>query len=121
MAWAWAYLASSLLGAALVLNAFRPPRSPHLLVPSFFAGWYTGEMPLWHIVWQLVATGLFALAGAFGFWPGWLGLALAVLSWIGLGVLAAIGRGAGAVFDRVEQEASFSRPEGLVLPATANP
>ena len=56
MAWAWGYFAASLVGAALVLNAFRPPRSEYLLVPSFFAGWYTGEMPVWHIVWQMAAT-----------------------------------------------------------------
>jgi acetyl esterase/lipase len=116
MAWAWVYFASSLLGAAFVLNAFRPPRHEYLLVPSFFAGWYTGEMPLWHIVWQMAATAVFAALGAFGSWPGWVGLAVAVLSWIGLGVLAAIGHRAGRVFDAIEEAAQY-RSEELVVPA----
>ena len=78
MTWAWVYLASSLVGAGLVLNAFRPLRHEYLLVPSFFAGWYTGELPVWHIVWQVAATVVFAVVGAFGSWPGWVGLAVAV-------------------------------------------
>ena len=63
MAWAWVYLAVSVAGALLVANAFRPLRRPLLLVPSFFAGWYTGEMPVWHIVWQVAATIAFGARG----------------------------------------------------------
>jgi acetyl esterase/lipase len=118
MTWAWVYLAVSLLGGVLVLNAFWPARRPHLLVPSFFAGWYTGEMPVWHIVWQVAATVLFVLAGALDSWPGWLGLAVAVSSWIGLVVLATIGHRAGQVFDRMEEEAALLGPDDLVLPRT---
>ncbi len=116
MTWAWVYFASSLVGAALVLNAFRPPRHEYLLVPSFFAGWYTGELPVWHIVWQVAATGVFALTGAFRWWPGWVGLAVAVSSWTGLGVLAAIGHGADRVFAGVEAEGAIAPAEGVVLP-----
>ena len=116
MAWAWLYLALSLLGAALVLNAFRPQRNEYLLVPSFFAGWYTGELPVWHIVWQAVATGGFALAGAFDSWPGWLGLGVAVSSWAGLGVLAVIGRRAGRVFAALEHDTPFPSTEDVVVP-----
>ncbi|HXQ63058.1 MAG TPA: alpha/beta hydrolase [Acidimicrobiales bacterium] len=117
MAWAWVYFASSLLGAALVLNAFRPPRNEYLLVPSFFAGWYTGEMPVWHIVWQAAATGVFALLGAFGSWPGWAGLAVAVSSWIGLGVLAAIGHRAGRIFAGIEEQGPLLPTGDVVVPA----
>jgi acetyl esterase/lipase len=117
MVWAWVFLAGSLVGAALVVNAFRPPRLEVLLVPSFFAGWYTGEMPLWHIVWQMAATVAFALAGAFRWWPAWVGLGVAVASWVGLAVLAAIGRGAAAVFGRAEDELALPPMEGPVLPA----
>ena len=28
-------------------------RNQLLVVPSFFAGWYTAEMPVWHIAWQV--------------------------------------------------------------------
>jgi len=117
MAWAWVYLALSVLGAALVLNAFRPLRHEYLLVPSFFAGWYTGEMPVWHIVWQGAATVVFALLGAFGSWPGWVGLAVAACSWVGLGVLAGIGRRAGGVLLGAEEALGLPAIEGLVLPA----
>ncbi|HVC69057.1 MAG TPA: alpha/beta hydrolase [Acidimicrobiales bacterium] len=120
MAWAWVFLASSLLGGAFVLNAFRPLRHEYLLVPSFFAGWYTGEMPVWHIVWQVAATVVFALLGAFGSWPGWVGLAVAVCSWVGLGILAGIGRRAGGVLVGAEEELGFPAIEDLDLPATGS-
>ena len=116
MAWAWGYFAASLVGAALVLNAFRPPRSEYLLVPSFFAGWYTGEMPVWHIVWQVAVTGAFAVIGAFRWWPGWVGLAVAVASWTGLGLLALFGHRAGRVFDGIDAESAIAPPPGVVLP-----
>jgi acetyl esterase/lipase len=110
MAWAWVYLASSVLGAALVVNAFRPARQEYLLVPSFFAGWYTGEMPVWHIVWQVAATVVFGVLGAFGSWPGWVGLALALASWVGLGFLAVFGQRAASVFDALD----FNGPDAVI-------
>jgi len=116
--WSWLYLAVSALGALLVLNAFRPPRASYLLVPSFFAGWYTGEMPLLHIAWQAAATVGFGLAGAFSAWPGFVGLALALASWAGLVALAHIARRAAAVFDLIDAEAALAVPDDLVLPAT---
>jgi acetyl esterase/lipase len=112
MTWAWAYLAVSVVGALLVLNAFRPPRHEYLLVPSFFAGWYTGEMPLWHIVWQVAATAGFGLAGAFSFWPGWVGLGVAVASWVGLVALAVGSHRTGALLAGLE---------GLTGPAVSGP
>jgi acetyl esterase/lipase len=118
MAWAWVYFSASVVGAALVVNALRPFRHDFLLVPSFFAGWYTGEMPVWHIVWQMAATVVFAFLGAFGSWPGWVGLAVAVLSWVGLGVVAVIGRRAGAVLIGAEEELDLPRIEDLVVPAS---
>src|ERR1700688_3907875 len=104
MASAWVYLAVSLVGAVLVANAFRP--APHRLleVPSFFAGWYTAEMPVWHIVWQVAATVVFALVGALGSWPGWVALGINVAAWTGLVVLARISRSARFVFSRPEGE-----------------
>jgi acetyl esterase/lipase len=116
MAWSWAYLAVSLLGASFVINAFRPLRNPVFAVPSFFAGWYTGELPVWHVVWQAAATVAFGLAGAFGHWPGWLGLGVAVSSWAGLGVLALNGHGARGVFARAEEEMPLPPAQGRELP-----
>ncbi len=117
MAWSWAYLAVSLLGAAFVVNAFRPFRNAILAVPSFFAGWYTGELPVWHIVWQAAATVAFGLAGAFGHWPGWVGLGVALVSWAGLGVLHFAGQGARGALARAEEEVPLPAAHDLDLPA----
>ncbi|MGA2036670.1 MAG: alpha/beta hydrolase [Acidimicrobiales bacterium] len=116
MAWSWVYLAMSLLGAVLVVNAIRPPRSALLAVPSFCAGWFTGELPLWHIVWQVAATVVFGLAGALDHWPGRIGLVVAPASWVGLGVLAMIGRDARDVFVRAEDEVPLPPVNDAVLP-----
>jgi acetyl esterase/lipase len=110
MAWAWVYLAVSLVGALLVLNAFRPARHQLLLVPSFFAGWYTAEMPVWHIAWQGAATVIFGLEGAFGSWPGWVALGINTASWTGLVVHARISAGAHGVFLGAEAEVPLPTP-----------
>ena len=117
MAWSWAYLGVSCLGALLVLNAFRPVRHGLLSVQSFFAGWYTAEMPVWHVVWQVAATVVFAYLGAFGAWPGWLGLAVAVASWGGLLVHAAIAERAHGVLTQAEAEVPIPPVEGVELPS----
>lgn len=38
------YTSRQLVLAALAANALRPPRNPRLGVPTFFAGWLTGEL-----------------------------------------------------------------------------
>lgn len=116
MAWSWAYLGVSLLGAIFVLNAFRPARAAALAVQSFFAGWYTAEMPVWHIVWQAAATVVFAALGAFSAWPGWLGLGVAVASWIGLAGHAAMAARAHGVLTEAEAEVPLPPVEGIDLP-----
>ena len=81
----WLFLLATLVGAWLTYNAYRPTFTPpRRAVLSFFAGWLTTELALHHIAWQLVATVLFIWAGALRAWPGKLGLAVAVGSWIGL-------------------------------------
>jgi acetyl esterase/lipase len=104
MAWAWVYLAVSLVGALFVVNAFRPARHPLLVVPSFFAGWYIGEMPVWHLAWQAAATVAFGLEGALGSWPGWVALGVNAASWTGLVVHARVSASAHRVFLRAEEE-----------------
>ncbi len=116
MAWAWVYLVVSLVGALLVANAFRPARHPLLGVPSFFAGWYTAEMPVWHVVWQLGATVAFALEGALGSWPGWVALGVNAASWTGLVVHARLSGGARHVFSMAEEEVPLPVPDGAALP-----
>ena len=115
MAWAWVYLAVSVAGALLVLNAFRPLRHQFLVVPSFFAGWYTGEMPVWHVVWQVAVTAVFAATGAFRWWPAWVGLGVNLAAWAGLLVHFRISGHAHHVFARAEEGmrsvARFGPPE----------
>ena len=116
MAWAWVYLAVSVVGALLVANAFRPARHPVLGVPSFFAGLYTAEMPVWHIVWQVGATVAFALEGALGSWPGWVALGVNAASWTGLVVHARVSGRARDVFTMAEEEMPLPVAEGDVVP-----
>jgi len=116
MTWSWVYLGVSLLGALLVVNAFRPFRHELMVVPSFFAGWYTGEMPVWHVVWQAAATVAFGFAGAFEAWPGWVGLAVSVAAWTGLLVHAGVSRGAHLVFSQAEQDVPLPSVEVDGLP-----
>ncbi len=79
------FLLVSLVGAAFTLMAVRRLGSPNALsFPYFFAAWLTGELALWHVAWQLLATLGFVAAGALAAWPGWLALAVCLASWSGL-------------------------------------
>lgn len=83
----WTYLAVSLNGAAYTLNAYRPARRNRLLFGwSFFASWITIELAPFHLVWQVVATALFARRGALRTPAGRIGLGLTIASWVGLGL-----------------------------------
>ncbi len=81
----WLYLAVSLWGAWFSYNAHRPMKSvSQLATLSFATGWLTTELALHHILWQAIATAVFAAFGAFQAWPGWLGLGITVASWLAL-------------------------------------
>ena len=88
----WLFLIVSVIGFLFTLNAFLPTNNRVLLVPSFFASWMTIELAGHHLVWQAVATLVFIRLGALDSWPGWVGLGLTILSWIGLWVLVVRGR-----------------------------
>lgn len=110
MAWPVAYLVVSVVGGLFVLNAFHPVRDARLAVVSFFAGWPTAELPLWHIGWQAAATVGFGLAGAFDAWPGWVGLAVTAVAWVGLIRLARLGARAGQVLDQAAAAVRLAEP-----------
>jgi acetyl esterase/lipase len=114
------YLAVTVVGAVGVLLAYRPVRSEPLSVPSFFVGWLVGEVAIQNIIWQVAATVVFAIFGAFKGWAGWLGLAVAVASWAGLVGLAASGRRAAhvvaAALDEV-RSADFPVPTEAMVPS----
>jgi acetyl esterase/lipase len=81
----WLFLAAAVIGGWFTLNAFRPVfAAPRFAIVSFFAGWLTGELALHHVLWQLLATVAFVWAGALQAWPGWLALAITLVSWAGL-------------------------------------
>ncbi len=80
----WLFLAVSVGGAWFTLNAFRPTRRWQAVTVSFFAGWLTGELALFHLLWQLAATAVFVRLGALDGWPGLIGLGISIGSWTGL-------------------------------------
>ncbi|HXX91228.1 MAG TPA: alpha/beta hydrolase [Acidimicrobiales bacterium] len=83
----WIYLAVSINGALYTLTAFRPPKRSRMLYGwSFFASWVTIELAPYHLLWQVVATALFASRGALRTKPGRIGLAVTLASWAGLAV-----------------------------------
>ncbi len=87
MTLSWVFLALSLTWLASTLNALHPPKWGLASIPSFFAGWVVSELPGFNLLAQVVATALLAWGGALHHWPGWLGLAFGVASWVGLAVL----------------------------------
>jgi len=84
----WIFLGVSVWGAAFTGAALV--RAKHLHAFTFFyfmAAWLTGELALHHVAWQVVAALGFVAAGALETWPGQLGAAVTLASWVGLGVL----------------------------------
>ncbi len=79
------FLAVSVWGALFTLASMVRLRRPGwLLFPYFITAWVTGELAMFHLAWQLVATIVFIALGALREWPGWLGLGITVCSWAGL-------------------------------------
>jgi acetyl esterase/lipase len=114
----FAYLGVTVLGAACVLLTYRPLRREPLSILSFIVGWL-GEVPIQTVVWQVAATVVFGLYGAFDGWAGWLGLGVATASWAGLLGLAVSGRRASAVVARALGEVrgdDFPVPPGRLAP-----
>ena len=96
----WIFLAVSIVGAAFTINAYRPSSRWQLLGVSFFAGWFTGELALFHLAWQLVATVVFVSLGALDEWPGVVGLVISVASWIGLVWIQVVALRSGRVMEQ---------------------
>jgi acetyl esterase/lipase len=114
---AYAFLAVSLVGALGVVNAYRPIRREPFTVPSFFIGWLVGELAIQNIVWQVAATVVFGVFGAFSAWPGDLGLLVAGASWAGLVGLAVVGQRAGRVVSVALGEATGDPLPAVPVPA----
>ncbi len=81
----WLFLLVSCWGAWFTLNVYRPYyRNPYGAAASFFAGWLTGELALFHVGWQVLATAVFWQLGALESAAGKLGLLVTLVSWAGL-------------------------------------
>lgn len=95
-----AFLVASLIGAWFTFNAYNPMIAHRRRsIISFFAGWLTAELALHNIAWQVAATIFFVWLGALAAWPGQVGLAIAVVSWLALLVLYRRARQAEAVVE----------------------
>lgn len=112
------FLAVSIWGALFTVNAYRPLlRQGPLSISIFFAGWLTSELPLHHIVWQIVATVVFVWAGALAAWPGWVGLGVAIASWIALARLVREAQGVEAFMARALESALGADYRSRIAPA----
>jgi acetyl esterase/lipase len=114
----YAYLSVTLVGALAVALAYRPIRREPLTVVSFVGAWFAGELAFQNIVWQAIATAIFIDFGALDGWAGWLGLAFAVVGWIGLVGLGIAGLRAADVTAGALDEV---RADSLPVPATPTP
>jgi acetyl esterase/lipase len=82
---AWLFLVVACWGACWTVVSFRPPQRPGwLMVAGFFAAWSTTELAPLHLFWQAIAVLAFVAVGALREWPGWVGLGITVVSWLGL-------------------------------------
>jgi acetyl esterase/lipase len=89
----WLFLLVTVVGALFTFNAYLPrPANTRLAAPSFFAGWLTSELVPHHFAWQLGATIFFVWMGALASWPGWLGLAITLASWLALLAMVPVAR-----------------------------
>jgi len=97
----WLFLLVSLWGAWFTYNAYRPSGEyPRLSVLSFFAGWFTTELALHHIIWQFAATVAFVWLGALHGLPGVIGLGITIGSWVGLARIFLSARGVTGIVER---------------------
>ncbi len=94
----WLFLFVAVVGALFTFNAYLPQRrTGPFIIPSFFAGWLTSELPAHHFAWQVVASVIFVAAGALAAWPGWVGLGITLTSWAALLALVPLSRRAAPV------------------------
>jgi acetyl esterase/lipase len=116
------FLAMSVVGALIVMNAYHPfvKRGP-LSVSAFFAGWLTAELPLQHVAWHVVATAVFVWLGALGAWPGIAGLVITIGSCVALIRLFAGARRAYEVMERALSETLGPKYTDRIAPERLSP
>ena len=84
----WVFLVVAVWGAVLSINAVRPVRDGVVFVgASFFAGWFTSELALHHLVWQGALTLVFVRWGGLTHPAGVAALVITCASWVALGYM----------------------------------
>jgi len=83
------FLVLGCLGAALVVNAWRPLRLVVVSVPVMFAGWLTAELAPALLAIHLGVSAWFIVAGAVAGWQGWVALGLSLAIGGGLAMIIA--------------------------------
>lgn len=95
---AWLLLALGVAALVLVVNAWRPRRGPLWLLPSFFAAWWTTELPLHLLLLTLALDLLLILGGALDHLTGLIGQVLLIAAWVGMiQIFRVAGRGVAAI------------------------
>ena len=107
------FLAVSMVFAVLAVNAYLPVRREPFTVTSFALGWIPGELPLHMVALLVVGTVALAVNGALSGWPGWVGLAVTVLTGLAFVGLAVVASGAAALVDEALEQATGGAIEGL--------
>jgi acetyl esterase/lipase len=82
----WVLLAVGLLTLALGVNVLLPTRSFAGLVVSFLAEWLVAELAHWTVLVLGAAVVVCSLTGGLDAWPGWVGLAAAVVGAVLIGI-----------------------------------
>jgi acetyl esterase/lipase len=91
--WYFVFGVLSFLATFVALVRVRHPA--FLSFAVMMTGWLTGEYPVFHLVWQLLATAVMVTFGALRHPLGVAGLVLCGLSWCGLLVVRRVSLGAG--------------------------
>lgn len=102
---AWSLLALGVVAVGLVANALAPVRRPDpLAIPSFFAAWLTGDLPVVHGVMYGLGAAVAVGLGGLDRGVGLVGLALVSVALVGLvWVWRDSGRAAGRVDEALAQ------------------
>jgi acetyl esterase/lipase len=116
----WLLLLVALVGAASTYNVYRPRYRPApLAIFSFFSGWLTAELALHQIVVQAVVAVVLVALGALSAWPGRVGLAVMLVSWVFLWRCHRQAREAADAIERGLQVGLGADYRSGILPAVA--
>lgn len=106
----WALLVVGATTLALGINVLRPSRSLLGMGISFFAEWLVAELAHWTLLVLGAAVVLLSALGGLSDWPGWVGLAAAVVGGGLLVVEMVLAARSGPVVAATLTEAGFDPP-----------